>query len=185
VLIVVEPEHRDALETSPDFATLAEPCRRAERPRRRVSVAIAALDCLAASRGLRKRNPRLNLWPETWIRVPPASFAALRRRSRSPPALPRRRLLARVLDRRIEIRRARSILAAPPLAFVLRRWIKIQRLRFNPPHHLTRTPSQSSDPDLIDLISPARSQLGQLGLILQFCGKPPKFSGIHRYTLPP
>jgi hypothetical protein len=45
VLIVVEPEHRDALETSPDFATLAEPCRRAERPRRRVSVAIAALDC--------------------------------------------------------------------------------------------------------------------------------------------
>jgi hypothetical protein len=65
VLIVVEPEHRDALETSPDFATLAKPRRRAERPRRRVSAATAALDCLAASRALRRRNSRLNLWPET------------------------------------------------------------------------------------------------------------------------
>jgi hypothetical protein len=33
VLLVVEPEHRDALETSLDFATLAEP-RRAPAPPR-------------------------------------------------------------------------------------------------------------------------------------------------------
>jgi hypothetical protein len=50
VLIVVEPEHCDALETSPDFATLTEPRRRAEHPRHRVSTATAALDRLAASR---------------------------------------------------------------------------------------------------------------------------------------
>jgi hypothetical protein len=58
VLLVVEPEHRDTLETSPDFATLAE-------PRRRVSAATTALDCLAASRASRRRNPCLNSWPET------------------------------------------------------------------------------------------------------------------------
>jgi hypothetical protein len=53
VLIVVEPEHRDALETSPDFATLAEPHRRAEHPRHRVSTMTAALDRLVASRAPR------------------------------------------------------------------------------------------------------------------------------------
>jgi hypothetical protein len=52
------------LGTSPDFATLAEPRRRTENLRRRVSTATAALDRLAASRASRRRNPRLNLWPE-------------------------------------------------------------------------------------------------------------------------
>jgi hypothetical protein len=65
VLLAVELEHRDALETSPDFAALAEPRRRAERPCHRVSAEIAALDCFAFSRAPRRRNPRLNPWPET------------------------------------------------------------------------------------------------------------------------
>jgi hypothetical protein len=47
--------------TSPDFATLAAPRRRAKHPRRRVSTATTALDRLAASRASRRRNPRLNL----------------------------------------------------------------------------------------------------------------------------
>jgi hypothetical protein len=65
VLLVVELEHHDALETSPDFAALAEPRRRAERPRRRVSAETAALDCFACSLAPCRRNPRLNPWPET------------------------------------------------------------------------------------------------------------------------
>jgi hypothetical protein len=60
--LVVEPEHHDALEISPD---LAEPRRRAEHLRRRVSTATAALDRFAASRAPRFRNPRLKPWPGT------------------------------------------------------------------------------------------------------------------------
>jgi hypothetical protein len=59
--LVFIPVHPVALGTSPDFATLAEPRRRAKHPRRRVSTATAALDRLAASRASRRRNPRLNL----------------------------------------------------------------------------------------------------------------------------
>jgi hypothetical protein len=82
VLLVVEPEHRDALETSSDFATLAEPRRRAEHPRRHVSAVTAALDCLAASRASRRRNPRLNSCTGTldW------GFAGELRRPSSPAA---------------------------------------------------------------------------------------------------
>jgi hypothetical protein len=65
VLLVVEPEHRDALEASPDFAAFSEPRRRAERPRCCVSAATAALDRLATSRASRRRNPRLKPWPGT------------------------------------------------------------------------------------------------------------------------
>jgi hypothetical protein len=65
VLLVVEPEHRDALEASPDFAAFSEPRRRAQRPSRRVSAATAALDRLTASRASSRRNPRRNSWPGT------------------------------------------------------------------------------------------------------------------------
>jgi hypothetical protein len=87
VLLVVKTEHRDALETSLDFATLAELSRRAKRPRRRVSAETAALVCLAASRAPRRRNPRLNPWPRTldWalageLRRPTSSAATVGRR---------------------------------------------------------------------------------------------------------
>jgi hypothetical protein len=59
--LVFIPVHPVAPGTSPDFATLAETRRRAEHPRRRVSIATAALDRLAASRASRRCHPRLNL----------------------------------------------------------------------------------------------------------------------------
>jgi hypothetical protein len=87
VLLVVEPEHHDALETSPDFATLAEPRCRAERPRRRVSTATAALVCFAASHASRRCHPRFKPSPGTRARahrrVPPPLAAGHRR----PPPL--------------------------------------------------------------------------------------------------
>jgi hypothetical protein len=102
VLLVVKPEHRDALETSLDFATLAEPRCRAERPRLRVSAETATLVCLAAPRAPRRRNPRLNPWPKTldW------GLAG-------------------------ELRRPSSPAAAPPHARVPRRWIQFRRVGSN------------------------------------------------------
>jgi hypothetical protein len=80
--LVVVFVHRSNRGTSPDFSTLAEPCRRAERPRRRVSAETAALDCLAASRASRGRNPCFNSCTGTLVWGPagelrrPTSLAA-------------------------------------------------------------------------------------------------------------
>jgi hypothetical protein len=67
-----------------DLAGVHVPRRRVDRPLHRVSTATATLDCLAASRALRIRNPRLKPWLETlhWglagesrRRSPPATIA--------------------------------------------------------------------------------------------------------------
>jgi hypothetical protein len=102
VSLVVSPVHRVVEEGSPEFTTAPNPRRRVDRSPRCPSAVAAAPTSLASSRASRRSHPRPNPWPKTLDWVPPASSAALRRRSRSPPALPRRRPHARVLRRRIK-----------------------------------------------------------------------------------
>jgi hypothetical protein len=105
--VLLTPRVVSSVEDVVGLRRRAEPRRRGVYPIRRVPTAIAALGCFAVPRAARRCSPRLKLSPETLDWVPTASpppLAAGRRRQPSAVAL-RRVPHARVLSRRIKIRR--------------------------------------------------------------------------------
>jgi hypothetical protein len=107
MLLVVEPEHRDALETSPDFATLAKPRRaptpsclhRDRRPRSPRRFARSVLTQPASQTVA--RNPRLGFCRRARRRSPPAADAPRRPAACSRPAPLDQDLASQIESRRL------------------------------------------------------------------------------------
>jgi hypothetical protein len=156
VPLVVVPVHRVAEEGSPELRCRTAPPRRAARRPRRDLAVRAALGCFAVARASPWCHPRVQSSTPARSRAAPASLPPSTAARRRPCACVR----PQPSDRDPTIS-ARFDPGQPP-----------------PPVSAVRSRSNGSK-------STRPGQSGQTPRAPAVLRKPPKFSGIHRYTLPP